>query len=84
VTIAVSTIAGIALNFLHIDPIKALFSAAVLNGVLAAPLMAVIMMMASSRKVMDEFAIPRSLRIFGWAATAVMFLAAIGVFVTGG
>ena len=82
VTITVSTIAGIALNFWHIDPIKALFWAAVLNGVLAAPLMAVIMLMASSRKVMDKFAIPASLRIFGWAATAVMFLAAIGVFVT--
>jgi len=84
VTIAVSTIAGIALNFCHIDPIKALFWAAVLNGVLAAPLMAVVMLMASSRKVMDKFAIPQSLRIIGWIATAVMFLAAIGVFVTAG
>jgi NRAMP (natural resistance-associated macrophage protein)-like metal ion transporter len=82
VTIAVSTMAGIALNFWHIDPIKALFWAAVLNGVLAAPLMAVIMLMASSKKVMGKFVIPRPLRIVGWTATAVMFLAAIGVFVT--
>jgi len=46
--------------------------------------MAVIMLMASTRKVMDKFAIPRSLRIFGWAATALLFLAAVGVLVTAG
>ena len=61
-TIAVATLAGIVLNFLHIDPIRALFWAAVLNGVLAAPLMAVIMHMASSSKVMDRFTLPMYLR----------------------
>ena len=82
VTIAVATLAGIALNFLHIDPIRALFWAAVLNGMLAAPLMAVIMHMAASPKVMDKFTIPLYLRVVGWAATAVMFGVSIGVFVT--
>jgi Mn2+/Fe2+ NRAMP family transporter len=82
VTIAVATLGGIALNFLHIDPIRALFWAAVLNGLLAAPLMGVIMHMASSRKVMDKFTIPLYLRIVGWAATAVMVGVSIGVFVT--
>jgi Mn2+/Fe2+ NRAMP family transporter len=81
-TIAVATLAGIALNFLHIDPIRALFWAAVLNGVLAAPLMAIIMHMASSKKVMDKFTIPLYLRIVGWTATAVMFAVSIGVFAT--
>ena len=82
ITIAVATVAGIALNFVHIDPIRALFWAAVLNGVLAAPLMAVIMHMASSKKVMDKFTIPLYLRIVGWTATAVMFAVSIGVFAT--
>jgi NRAMP (natural resistance-associated macrophage protein)-like metal ion transporter len=81
-TIAAATLAGIALNFLHIDPIKALFWAAVLNGMLAAPLMAVIMHMAASRKVMDKFTIPTYLHVMGWVATAVMFAVSIGVFVT--
>ena len=81
-TIAVATVAGIALNFLHIDPIRALFWAAVLNGLLAAPLMAVIMHMASSSKVMDKFTIPLYLRTVGWAATAVMVGVSIGVFAT--
>ncbi len=82
VTIAVATLAGVALNFLHIDPIRALFWAAVLNGILAAPLMAVIMHMAASTKVMDKFSIPVYLRVVGWTATAVMFGVSIGVFVT--
>ena len=82
VTIALATLAGVALNFLRIDPIRALFWAAVLNGILAAPLMAVIMHMAASRKVMDKFTIPLYLRVVGWVATAVMFGVSIGVFAT--
>jgi Mn2+/Fe2+ NRAMP family transporter len=54
----------------------------VLNGVLAAPLMAVIMHMASSKRVMDKVTIPLYLRIVGWAATAVMFAVSVGVFAT--
>ncbi len=80
--IAVSTLVGIALNFIGINPIKALFWAAVLNGVLAAPLMAVIMHMASSKKVMDEFTVPLYLRVVGWIATAAMLAVSIGVFAT--
>ena len=67
---------------MHIDPIRALYWAAVLNGVLAAPLMAVIMHMASSKKVMDKFTIPIYLKIVGWTATAVMLAVSIGVFAT--
>jgi NRAMP (natural resistance-associated macrophage protein)-like metal ion transporter len=80
--IAVSTLIGIALNFIGINPIKALFWAAVLNGVLAAPLMGVIMHMASSKKVMDKFTVPLYLRIAGWIATAVMLAVSIGVLAT--
>jgi NRAMP (natural resistance-associated macrophage protein)-like metal ion transporter len=78
-TIAVATLAGVGLNFLRIDPIRALFWAAVLNGMLAAPVMAVIIHMAASRKVMDRFAIPLYLRVVGWTATAVMLGVSVGV-----
>jgi Mn2+/Fe2+ NRAMP family transporter len=82
VTIIVATLAGVGLNFLHIDPIRALFWAAVLNGILAAPLMALIMHMAASTEVMDTSAIPVYLRVMGWTATAIMFAVSIGVSVT--
>ena len=75
--IAIGT--GLVLNFLHIDPVKSLFWAAILNGLVAAPLMAVIMMMASNRKVMGKFVIPRYLRWVGWCAAAVMACVCIAV-----
>jgi NRAMP (natural resistance-associated macrophage protein)-like metal ion transporter len=80
--ITAATLIGLSLNFLHIDPVKALFWAAILNGVVAAPLMAIIMMMASSRKVMGKLVIPPYLKVAGWFATAVMVCACIGLFVT--
>jgi Mn2+/Fe2+ NRAMP family transporter len=73
---------GLSLNFMHIDPVKALFWAAILNGLVAAPLMAVIMFMACNRRVMGPFVIPLYLKVAGWLATAVMLCASIGVFVT--
>jgi NRAMP (natural resistance-associated macrophage protein)-like metal ion transporter len=80
--ITVATLIGLSLNFMHIDPVKALFWAAILNGLVAAPLMAVILVMASSSKVMGKLVIPLYLKGMGWTATAVMFLASIGVFLT--
>ena len=56
--IGVAIATGLSLNFLHIDPVKALYWSAILNGLVAAPLMAVIMMMASNPKVMGKFVIP--------------------------
>jgi Mn2+/Fe2+ NRAMP family transporter len=76
--IGVAIATGLSLNFLHIDPVKALYWSAILNGV-AAPLMAVIMMMASNRKVMGKFVIPRYLRWVGWCATIVMLCVCFGV-----
>jgi Mn2+/Fe2+ NRAMP family transporter len=75
--IAITT--GLLLNFLHINPVKALYWAAILNGLVAAPLMCVIMMMASNQKVMGKFVIPPYLRWVGWCATAVMVCVCIGV-----
>jgi len=80
--IATATVIGMLFNFLQIDPIRALFWAAVLNGVLAGPIMAVIVYLASSKKVMGKFVIPSYLRITGWIATLVMFGVSVGMFVT--
>ena len=79
-TIAVATLGGVALNFTSIDPIKALYWSAVVNGVLAAPLMAVMMVMAMNPHVMGRLTLPRPMLIVGWIATLVMALATIGFF----
>jgi Mn2+/Fe2+ NRAMP family transporter len=80
----VASVAGIALNLTPLDPIKALYWSAVINGVAAVPLMIVMMLMGSRSKVMGEFTMPWILKIFGWLATAAMALAAIVMFVTWG
>jgi Mn2+/Fe2+ NRAMP family transporter len=81
-TIAVSTLIGMGFNFVHIDPIKALFWCAVLNGVVAVPLMAVIMVMAMQPKVMGAFTLPRPLWAMGWLCTGVMAVAVAIMFIT--
>jgi Mn2+/Fe2+ NRAMP family transporter len=83
-TIALATLIGASLNFTPLDPIKALFWSAVINGVAAVPIMVMIMLMASRQKVMGQFALRPVLRAFGWLATAVMAVAAIGMFATWG
>jgi NRAMP (natural resistance-associated macrophage protein)-like metal ion transporter len=84
ITIAVATFVGALINFAPLDPIKALFWSAVINGVTAVPLMVMIMFMAKSRKVMGQFTLSRSLAILGWLATAAMAAAAFGMFATWG
>ena len=79
-TVAVSTLAGIALNFTALDPVRALFWSAVVNGMLAAPVMAVLMLIAGNRRIMGELTIPRPMLVGGWAATLVMLAASIGLF----
>jgi Mn2+/Fe2+ NRAMP family transporter len=80
--ICAATGIGLVMNFLHIDPVKALVWAAVLNGIVAAPLMVVIMLMASSRKVMGKFKVPSYLLWMGWFAAGVMACVCAGVFLT--
>ncbi len=82
--VAMATLLGVVLNFTHLDPIKALFWTAVINGVVAAPLMIVMMLMATSRKVMGKFTLSRYLRIVGWIAPALMIAASAGLFLTWG
>jgi NRAMP (natural resistance-associated macrophage protein)-like metal ion transporter len=77
-TIVLATLIGVGINFVGLDPVKALFWAAVINGVVAAPLMAVIMIMAMAPKVMGQFTLPAALCAMGWLCTAVM-AAAVGI-----
>jgi NRAMP (natural resistance-associated macrophage protein)-like metal ion transporter len=81
-TIALATLIGAILNFTPMDPIKALFWSAVINGVAAVPIMVMIMLMASRKKVMGQFALRPLLKTCGWLATAAMALAAVGMFAT--
>ncbi|MDO9059749.1 MAG: divalent metal cation transporter [Bradyrhizobium sp.] len=79
-TIAVATLLGAALNFVGLDPVRALYWAAVVNGVLAAPLMAVMMLIVRNPKVMGRLTVSRAMAIWGWAATAVMAAASLAFF----
>jgi NRAMP (natural resistance-associated macrophage protein)-like metal ion transporter len=81
-TIAVATLIGIFINFIDLDPINALFWSAVLNGIVAVPLMAVIMVMARQRRVMGAFVVPRPLWAMGWLSTVVMAAAVVAMFAT--
>ena len=77
-----ATLIGLSLNLVKVDPIRALFWSAIINGVVAVPVMIVVMMLSANRKVMGEFGIPILLKIVGWIATAAMFLATVAMFVT--
>ena len=81
-TIAVATGLGVLLNFTPLDPVKALFWSAVINGVVAVPLMVVMMLMTMRPAVMGAFTLPRPLWVMGWLSTAVMAVTVTIMFVT--
>jgi Mn2+/Fe2+ NRAMP family transporter len=74
-TIAVATLLGVLINFSPVSPIKALYWSAVINGVVAVPIMAMMMHMTANKRVMGDFPVSDGLRIIGWCATAVMAVA---------
>ncbi len=80
--ITVATLIGIGINFTAIDPIKALFWSAVLNGVVAVPLMVMMMLMAMQPRVMGRFTLPAPLQALGWLCTGAMAVAVAIMFVT--
>jgi NRAMP (natural resistance-associated macrophage protein)-like metal ion transporter len=82
--IAASTLVGVAIDFLGINPIKALFWTAVINGVVAPPLLVVVMLVANNKRVMGSRTNGPVTNIVGWLAAAVMFAAAIAMFVLWG
>jgi Mn2+/Fe2+ NRAMP family transporter len=81
---AIGTIGGMALSLLGVNPIKLLILVAVINGVTAGPFLIVTMLVSSDRKIMGEHVNGRLARWLGWTTTAVMLIAAVALFATGG
>ena len=82
--IAISTLVGVAIDFAGINPISALFWTAVINGVVAPPLLVLVMLIANNKKVMAGRPNGVLTNIVGWLAAGIMFAAAIAMFVTWG
>jgi len=80
--VALATLAGIALNFTRLDPLKALFWSAVINGVIAVPIMAVMMILGGRETVMGQYTFRKNLTRLGWASTVVMAIAVVAMFAT--
>lgn len=81
--IAVSVAAGLAIQYSPISPMKALFWSAVINGVIAVPLIVVIILLASRKSLMGAFTASRSLVVMGWITVAVMGAAAVRMLIPG-
>ena len=80
--ISFATLMGLAIGFLPIDPIKALYWSAVINGVIAVPIMALMLLLASSKRIMGGFTLTLTHRVIGWVATGVMCAAVLAMLAT--
>jgi len=78
--IAISILIGIGLCFSNINPLKALYWSAVINGVISVPIMLMMMFVVTNKKVMGGFTLPPHLKIMGWVTTITMALAVILMF----
>jgi Mn2+/Fe2+ NRAMP family transporter len=81
-TVAFATLIGMVLNFTPLNPIRALYWSAVINGVVAVPVLALMMWLAATPKVMGDFVVTGWLKGFGWLATLVMALAVVAMIAT--
>ena len=77
-----ATLIGVGLNFTPINPIKALYRSAVINGVVAVPVMVILMLMTAERRIMGEFTVKGWLRALGWISTAAMTACVSGMVAT--
>jgi NRAMP (natural resistance-associated macrophage protein)-like metal ion transporter len=80
--LALSVLLGVVLNFTKLDPIKALYWSAVINGVLAAPVMVMVMVLVRRKKVMGQFTVQGGLFWLGWASTVAMAFCILGMAAT--
>jgi Mn2+/Fe2+ NRAMP family transporter len=80
--VAVATIGGVILNFTHLDPMQALVWSAEINGIIAIPIMAIMMSLAARHDIMGQFVIRPRLRRLGWTATGVMAVTVFAMFAT--
>ena len=81
--IAVSVLAALVIQYLPISPMKALFWSAVINGIVAVPLMAAIILLVSKKSIMGPYIASRPIIVLAWIATAIMGLAAAWMFIPG-
>jgi NRAMP (natural resistance-associated macrophage protein)-like metal ion transporter len=81
-TLVVATLLGAALNFTPIPPMKALYWAAVLNGIIAVPVLVIMMLLSARRDVMGEFTIGGRLKLLGWLTTGLMAASVIALALT--
>jgi len=79
-TVVLATLIGMMINFSGINPIKALFWSAVLNGIVAVPIMVIMMLMAARQDILGRFAIHGWLRVLGWVATGLMAVCVAAMF----
>jgi NRAMP (natural resistance-associated macrophage protein)-like metal ion transporter len=80
--VTAATIAGLGAALTPLDPIRMLFWSAVVNGIVAVPLMVAMMLVVGSRKILGKFAASRALMIFGWCATALMSVVVAAMLLT--
>ena len=76
-TLALATILGATITLMPINPMKALYWSAVVNGVVAGPLMTLIILLASDRGIMGEFPIPNWLKGLGWMSAGIMYASVV-------
>lgn len=79
--IAISVLAGFFIQYSPINPMRALFWSAVINGVVAVPLVVVIILIASRKSVMGAFTSSRAIVVLGWITAAIMGLTAMLMFI---
>lgn len=80
--IALATLGGIVMTFTKLDPIRALLWSAIINGVIAVPIMVVMLLLGANEKVMGTFVIRPRLRRLGWAAAALMGVTVVSMIAT--
>jgi NRAMP (natural resistance-associated macrophage protein)-like metal ion transporter len=82
--VGLGTIGGTAFSLLNVNPIKLLVFVAVINGVIAAPLLVVVLIIANSRRLMGDYVNGRVANVLGWFTFTLMAVAAVALFATGG
>ena len=82
--VGLGTIGGTAFSLLSVNPIKLLVFVAVINGVIAAPLLVVVLIVSNTRRLMGDSVNGHIANILGWLTFALMAAASIALFATGG
>ena len=82
--LTIATLLGVAIDLAGVDSMRMLLLAAIINGVIAVPIMAVMMLLAARRDVMGRFVVSQRLHVLGWFATVLMAAAVVAMFVVGG